>query len=164
MKLLSKIAFFFLFIIITISFIYCSKDETMNQNTIPYTRMYAEIDFRVYNELYSINTPATVNKYGVRLIGYNGHGIFISKINSDEYSAFDRTCPNHGDDFSNVLEYTKGDLFYHCKECGAKYNFINGYATKDLNPQNTENRIIPKLQEYNTRIINDYTLRVTNIR
>ena len=157
MKLLSKITFFFLYVVIVFSFLSCEKENT-NIQTIPYTHVYTKVSTITHSILgHGGAGTAYIDKdsFG-RKIGYRGHGIFVTKIDNDTFYAFDATCTNHNTDYDHTLTFNN-ELGLKCPDCEIIYNPISGEATNSKN--NT-----PPLQPYRCYNTGNGSIIIQNIR
>lgn len=156
MKHLSKIVFFFIYVSTVISFISCKK-ENIQETSIPFWRVYKKISLIEYSQLQETSIPVTIEK-----AGYKQHDIYIIRWDEDYFSAFDATCTNHSDDYTHKITYTKGDLFYKCNDCDTKFNIMNGITMKESSSNKSIN--IKKLQSYNCRFLDKYTIIISNYK
>lgn len=135
MKLISNLAFFFLYSLIILSFVSC-ESEYNSPNVIPNVYINTKISTS-RNPVLGSNSTGTViilKDYIGRDIGYKGHGIIVTKMNSETYFAFDATCTNHGSDFSYPL-IISNKLGVECEYCNTIYDPISGLPTTN-NPKN----------------------------
>ena len=129
MKLISNLAFFFLYALIILSFVSC-ESEYNSPNVIPNVYINTKVSTIRYPELGPNSTGTIIllkDDLG-RNIGYKRHGIIVTKIDRETDFAVDATCTNHGSDFSHPL-IISNEIGLECKDCNLRYNPISGLST-----------------------------------
>lgn len=84
--------------------------------------------------------------------GYNG--VFVYRLTSTEYIAFDRACPNDYEYGRFVTFDSKTFTLIDKEGCGTKFNLLTGYPERGELPN--------PLRRYNVSWVNGETLLVSN--
>jgi hypothetical protein len=120
----SKILFFFISLLITISLSSCKKNKN---DVIPDVYVYFVIDLNdpEFVNLNGFGGSVTVNyntnNLGQPAAGYDNNGIIIFN-NSDEFFAYDRTCPHDFVVNGLSMKVNVVDIIYaECPECKTRY-------------------------------------------
>jgi nitrite reductase/ring-hydroxylating ferredoxin subunit len=125
----SKIVFFFIAAALTLSLGSCNKKN----DVIPDVYVHFSINlndpqFVSLSFTGSVTVDSHTNNIGLGAAGYDGNGIIICSI-SDEFFAYDRTCP-HDYAVNNLSVKVNIDPSNYqigiCPKCGTKYGLTVG--------------------------------------
>ncbi|BAX79728.1 hypothetical protein [Labilibaculum antarcticum] len=147
-----NLQYFFLFLLINITFCSCSKDTNVDE-IIPYTYVKGTIYLDFYSELNSPGNALYFDEIGAS-VGYNGHGFIVVRTGTYEFDVFDASCTNDKDSEEHV---ELDGVFVECPVCESKFNILgDGYPFNG-------SVAIHKLKEYsNTYSSSTNTLKVRN--
>ena len=124
----TKIRIFF----IILALLPCSCENNRN-DVIPdvyidFTIDLNDIEFVNLSTMFgSVYVNSGTNNWGLKAGGYNGNGIIVFAGPTDEYYAYDRTCPH--DYYVNKLsaKVSVADMiFADCPKCKTRYALTNG--------------------------------------
>lgn len=124
-----NLQYFFLFLLVNITFCSCSKDSVNIDDIVPYRKIDVELNLTYHNELTNNTAIYFDDVYGV-IVGYNNHGIFVFRSN-DEYFAYDATCTHDVESDEHVIlndpddddEWNAGAK---CPVCNSEFLIPNG--------------------------------------
>ncbi|WP_133241455.1 Rieske (2Fe-2S) protein [Balneicella halophila] len=121
-----------IFLIVTIAFFFLSCEKEDNQvNPIPDIRVNISINILTTPELQSALQPKYIGSANGQKVGYKGHGIYVTKINSNEFRAFDASCTllsndsNHSEIEEHLIQ-ENNKLIVYCPKCKSKFNLLDG--------------------------------------
>ena len=115
----SNLLYFFLFLLINITFCSCSKDTNIDE-IIPYTHVNGTIRLNYYSGLNSVGNALYFDEIGTS-IGYNGHGYIVIRTSTSTFSVFDASCTNDKDSDEHLeIEGVLGI----CPVCKSKFNLM----------------------------------------
>ncbi len=121
----------FLILSSAIVFFSCENDNNRTDR-IPDVKVNFTLDLLTTPQLQSALQPKYVAYANGEEVGYNGHGIYVTKINSAEFTAFDASCPNeigginHADLETHLLQSEKNKMLVYCPKCESKFNLVDG--------------------------------------
>jgi nitrite reductase/ring-hydroxylating ferredoxin subunit len=128
-NLKSKIIFFLITVLITVSLISCKKSK---YDVIPdvYVDFYINLgdpEFFVLNAPtnFKIVTSAT-NNWGVRSAGYANSGIIVYRSTMDQFYAYDRTCPHDYVLDGSTIKVNADFINAICPKCSTNYSLEAG--------------------------------------
>ncbi len=115
----SNLQYFFLFLLLNITFCSCSKDTNVDE-IIPYVPVKGTIDLTFYSELNSVGNARYFDEIGPST-GYYGHGFIVVRISTSEFDVFDASCTNDRDSDEHLeIEGILGI----CPICKSKFNLM----------------------------------------
>lgn len=116
----SKIAFFFLIILVSVFLFTCNKDK----ERIPYVYVdfYLNLNDPDFNELSVVGNSIAVTG-GVK-------GIIIYRKSLDEFVALDRCCSHEPSKSCEFVSVDSTGLFAICNCCQSQFYLYDGYVSK----------------------------------
>lgn len=113
---------------------------------------YDDIPIRDVNFTISIDATNLIHTGGYEYFTGGISGIVIYRFDISTFYAYDRACPYDWADGGcvSVVELTLYDSL-----CGSSFNILNGYPYSGSKAEHP-------LRQYQTRLIDDYTLQVYN--
>jgi hypothetical protein len=134
----SKIIFFLLTVIITISLTSCKKSK---YDVVPdvYVDFYLDLNDIIFKDLAAISNyvilTSQTQSSGIlgRSVGYANNGIIVYRSTLDEFNAYDRTCPY--DFVTNAVSVKVNVDGFNavCPQCSTKYA-LYGMGTPTSGP------------------------------
>ena len=104
----------------------CSKQE---EQIVPYVRVNLTVNLQLpqFNALNSVNNAVLYEG-----VGYNQNGVIIYRNSTDEFTAYDATCPKHIETKTAVVLDDGGHAgTATCPNCSTVYRFFNyAYPSK----------------------------------
>jgi nitrite reductase/ring-hydroxylating ferredoxin subunit len=119
-----KITFFFILALSAITFSSCNKSENdvVPNVYVDFTLDLNDPEFYNLNSIGSDTVNARTNNWGSAAAGYDGNGIIVYNGGSDEFYAYDRTCP-HDLAVNNLSVKVRIDFTIAvCPKCGTTYS------------------------------------------
>lgn len=116
----TKIKYLFKFLLLSVVLYSCSDKQ--NQ-IVPYVNVSLEINLQLptFNALNSVNNAILYDN-----VGYNRNGIIIYRNSTDEFTAYDATCPKHIETKTAVVLDAGGVAGSStCPSCKTIYYFFN---------------------------------------
>lgn len=110
------------------------------------------IPIRDVNFTVSINTTNLIHTGGYEYFTGGISGIVIYRFDINTFYAYDRACPYDWEDGGRVDVV---DLKLYDTLCGSSFNLLNGYPYSG-------SKTDQPLRQYNTSLIDDFTLQVYN--
>lgn len=135
------------FLLLLLIFFHCISCEKHVKTIIPSVPFQFSINVYTDPEFNHLRVQGnamviTNDMLGISNIGYNNAGVIIYNNGSNEYYAFDRTCPY---DFPNdILVELDGETLAKCPECGSLY------MLPGLGAPTVDGPAVYPLQEYKT--------------
>jgi nitrite reductase/ring-hydroxylating ferredoxin subunit len=120
----SKIAIFLIAVLITVSLTSCKKSKN---DVIPdvYVDFTIDLNDPEFFDLNAIGNTKIVtsltNNWGISAAGYGSNGIIVYRSTTEEFYAYDRTCPHDFAVNSKSIKLNIDGIFAVCPECGTTY-------------------------------------------
>ncbi|MDR0981701.1 MAG: hypothetical protein LBM07_00455 [Culturomica sp.] len=144
----SKVSTFFLIFLFITCFVYCSEENNGDYHVIPNIRVSVDINlsYADYQDLNFPGQPVYYNQAGNNgdVPGYNGNGLVIIMMNSDEYECFDATCTHC---LEGIVEVEKGNVTGICDHCATEF-LLNFYGQPSNIPEEDNDEKIYPLKRY----------------
>ncbi len=125
LALRTKIKHLFQLIILSVALFGCAKQE---EQIIPYVRVNLSVNLQLpqFNALNSVNNAILYPD-----VGYNRNGVIIYRNSTDEFTAYDATCPKHIETKTAVVLDDGGSAgTATCPNCSTVYSFFSyGYPS-----------------------------------
>jgi len=123
----AKLKYLLQLIILLVVIFGCSKDQ---DQIVPYVRVDLTINLQLpqFIALNSVNNAVPYPN-----AGYNHNGVIIYRNSTDEFTAYDATCPKHLDTKVSAVTLDDGGSAgtATCPECKTVYYFFNyAYPSK----------------------------------
>ncbi len=145
----SKIRIFLIFLVFGGINISC-EDKLNEDHVIPYVSIDTRIDIRMadYQDLKQIYYPVYIlySSPAGRLMGYQGNGIIVLKIEEGAYKCYDATCTKCLNKDTHI-EVKKGDPIALCPSCLTEFFLPYGTPMSKEEDDSDEIKIYP-LKEY----------------
>ncbi len=149
-----------IFLIVTTAIVFFSCESGNNHfDTIPNVSVNFTLNILTKPKLQTALQPQYVEYANGENVGYNGHGIYVTKINSTDFSAFDASCPNevggvnHADLDIHLLQKKSNPMLVYCPKCNSIFNLVDGNKQSGTAKRS--------LKRYNT-VLSGNKLRVYN--
>jgi hypothetical protein len=133
---MSKLRLFFLIILLPIVFFRCETNNPVPQVPVNFI---IELNSPLYNVLNSPGSSIIIPNEG-----YKNHGVIVTRVNFDEFAAYDATCTYDPEDAWGRVELDASGIFAFDKICNSKFNLLydgsvmNGPATVPLKMYNVD--------------------------
>jgi nitrite reductase/ring-hydroxylating ferredoxin subunit len=125
----------------------CSSCRTVNDDIVP----YAKVSFNI-----SLNIGNLVHVGGCESYSGGVRGVVVYRLDMTTFYAYDRACPHDWKSGGRVV-YNTNTMMLKCEECGSCFSILNGYPMSD-----TITVATTPLRAYQARMIDDYTLHISN--
>jgi hypothetical protein len=103
----------------------CTKEkyDVIPDVYVDFTIDLYDVDFSILNGIGNyVYINAITNNWGQSAAGYDGNGIIVFSSNLDEFSAYDRTCPQDYALTGLSVKVNLVDIYYaECPECKTRY-------------------------------------------
>lgn len=126
----TKINFFLIVTTLLLISFSCENQENY-YHPIPNIRVNFTLDIITTPELQTSFSPKYIGAANGQKAGYKGHGVYVIKINSKEFRAFDASCPYQNNEISHpeieehLLQKDKSQIVY-CTKCKSEFNLQDG--------------------------------------
>lgn len=153
----AKISIFFI-ALSAIVFFSCEKNGGQI-TTIPNVRVNFSVNILNTPELQTPLQPKYVGYANGKKVGYKGHGIYLIKINSNEFRAFDASCTfqnntqAHYEIQEHLVQKAQNPMLVSCPKCKSTFNLLDGNIQTGIARQ--------ALKEYKVAVSAN-TLRIYN--
>lgn len=122
-----------IFLISTIAIVFFSCEKNSNQPVvIPNVRVNFSLSILNTPKLQMLLNPKYISYANGEKVGYNGHGVYVIKVNTAEFRAFDASCTflkngeNHLEIEEHLLQSKKNPILIYCPQCKSTFNLLNG--------------------------------------
>jgi len=109
---MSKLRLIFLIILIQTGFFQCSNDY-------PIPEVYVNFIIQLTAPTYQ---PLTVPGNSVYIPNEGNRGLIVTRINNQEFAAYDRTCTYDPQDPEGIVEIN--EISGICKKCSSKFSLL----------------------------------------
>lgn len=139
----------FLIVATAIVFFSCEKDNRQ-VSSIPNIRVNFSVNTLSIPELQTPLTPKYIQIANGQKVGYKGHGVYVVKINGNEFRAFDASCTysgseeNHSEIREHLLQKNTNPMLVYCTKCHSVFNLFDGNVQ--------EGKAKEALKEYKTTV------------
>lgn len=153
----TKISIFFI-AISAIVFFSCEKNDGQI-TAIPNIRVNFSVNILNTPELQTPLQPKYFGDANGEKMGYKGHGVYIVKINSNEFRAFDASCTfqnnmeAHSEIEEHLVQKVQNPMLVSCPKCKSTFNLLDGNRQTGIAQQ--------ALKEYKVAVSAN-TLRIYN--
>ncbi len=116
---MSNFRLFFAILLIIFGFAKCETETPVPE---VYVNFSADLNSPIYNALNSVGNSVYIPHQGYK-------GIIITRVNINEFKAYDASCTYNPNDAKSIVEIE--EIYGVCKSCGSKFNLIlGGYVEK----------------------------------
>lgn len=129
MNFITKLRFFYIVTFFIILITSCDKEkyDVVPDEYVDFSIDLSDNEFSVLNAIGNfVYINSTTNNWGRSAAGYDNNGIIVYSSNSDEFYAYDRTCPHDYAVNGLSVQVDVDFTIAICPECGTTYALTAG--------------------------------------